>query len=310
MFNFDKSKSGTKLRLSCCCIVAVCASVLLQSPRAQAEQLYTINLLAGSLVQIDPHNGHTATVGPIGYEFHGADLTFMDGALYAVTAHGDGFYADAGYALLKINPATGQLLSSVELSLNGDKPYFVESLAAAGGKLFIGFSPHGTVSTDVGELNPVTGEITHDIDYSAIPGVNTFFGSFGVDLDGMSTDPLHPGSVLGLDTDNQTLISIARIDPTNVTASPVSQFFHNPGGVDDLAVGDEAAYMIGAGNLYVMDLGATGVMHTFGLNPAGSFAGLAVPEPSSVLLAALGVAVLPWFGRRCVRSASYRSGTG
>jgi len=179
----------------------------------------------------------------------------------------------------------------VALSIGGNRPRVVESLAAANGNLYIGFSPTDTVSKDVGQLNPATGVITHDVNYSAIPGVNNFYGSFGVDLDGMSGDANGTG-LLTLDTDNSTLISIVHIDPVNVTAAPVSQFFLNPGLVDDLAIGRFGTYMIGGGDLYTMDLAATHVIQTVALNPLGSFSGLAVSEPSGLALGALSVVAL------------------
>ena len=260
------------------------------------ETLYTINTAASTLVRIDSNNGNTSTVGNIGFEFHGADLAFLDGSIYAITAHADGFFADAGWSLLKIDPQTAQLLDEVEILLNGNRPFFMESIGAANGQLYVGFSPNGTVSTDVGRLNPITGAITSNFNYSAIPGVNNFFGSFGVDLDGMSSDPSNPSTLLTLDSD-ANLISVVRIDPVNVTASPVSQFT-NSAGVDDVAIGVNAGYMIGGGSLFRMNAGMTGVAQTLTLNPAGFYSGLTIPEPSTYVMAAMGIFALLFAWRR------------
>jgi hypothetical protein len=188
------------------------------------------------------------------------------------------------------------LLSKVEILLNGNRPFYMESIGSANGQLYVGFSPNDTVSTDVGRLNPLTGAITNNFNYKSIPGVNNFFGSFGVDLDGMSSDPANPSTLLSLDTD-QNLISVVRINPVNVTVAPVVQF-NNPSGIDDLAVGLNGAYLLGGGKLFRMNAGLTGVAQTLTLNPAGFYSGLAVPEPSTYALGVIGAVALLVVRRR------------
>ncbi len=255
---------------------------------AAAESLYTINTAASTLMRINSETAAVTTVGPIGFQFFGADLAYLGGSIYAITAHADGFFANAGYSLLKINPQTGALLHSTEILLNGNKPFFMESIGVANGKLYVGFSPGGTVSTDVGEINPVTGAITGNINYQAIPGVGNLYGSFGVDLDGMSDHPTQPGSVLTMDND-AGLISLVRIDPVNVTASSEGQFYYTGGGIDDVAVGLNGVYAIGDGRLHLFNAGLDGVIEYKNFDPLGQFVGLTVPEPSSVIMAALGL---------------------
>jgi hypothetical protein len=282
------------VRAGCTALVVLLVGGFLTGSRhAAGETLYTVNTLSDTLVAIDSTNGHTTPIGPIGFDMHATDLALVDHTLYAVTSNSDALFNNPGFTLVTINPLTGAMINNVALSIGGNQPHVVESLGVANGNLYIGFSPTGTVSTDVGQLNPNTGVITNDVNYSLIPGVNNFYGSFGVDLDGMTRDATGTG-LLTLDTDNSTLISIVRIDPVNVTAAPVSQFILNPGLVDDLVIGLFGTYMIGGGDLYTMDLAATHVVRTVGLSPAGSFSGLAIPEPSSIVHAAIGFIGLGW----------------
>lgn len=268
--------------------VALLAGLLLAASTAAAETLYTINTAAGTLMRFNSNTAQVTTVGPIGFQFFGADLAYFDGSIYAITAHADGFFANAGYSLLKINPQTGALLHSTEILVNGDKPFFMESIGVANGKLYVGFNPSATVSTHLGQINPVTGVITGTVDYFPIPGMNALFGSFGVDFDGMSDHPTQGGSVLTMDND-AGLISLVRVDPVNVTASSEGQFFYTGGALDDVAVGRSGVYAIGDGRLHFFNADLDGVVQYKNFDPVGQFAGLTVPEPSGIVLGALGL---------------------
>jgi hypothetical protein len=119
----------------------------------------------------------------------------------------------------------------------------------------------------------------------------------------MTGDPGNPSTLVALDTD-ANLISVVRINPVNVTVSPIAQFTVSSG-IDDLAIGLNAPYMIGGGTLFRTNGGITGVAQTLALDPAGFYSGLTVPEPSSVALASfglLGLVALGWrkAGRRAI----------
>jgi hypothetical protein len=280
-------------------------TLLFYTPTATAETLYTINTAAGTLMRIDTKTAAVTTVGPIGFQFFGADLAYLNGSIYAITAHADGFFADAGYSLLQINPLTGALQHSVDVSVNGDKPLIMESIGVANGKLYVGFNPEATVSTHLGEINPVTGVITGTVDYYPIPGMNNLFGSFGVDFDGMSDSPTQPGTVLTMDSD-AGLISLVSVDPVNVTASSEGQFYYTGGALDDIAVGRDGVYAIGDGRLHFFNAGLDGVVQYKNFTPVGQFAGLTVPEPASIALCACGVIAMATI---CARRAERREPT-
>jgi hypothetical protein len=281
-------------------LIAAMLFVLLANSRSlQAETLYTVNRDADTLVGIDANNGNTTTIGPIGYDMYNTDLTLVGQTIFAVTADGPDIFGDPGFTLVAINPMTGAMISSVALSVGGNQPRIVESIGHANGKLYVGYSPTDTVSTHLGIVNPSTGEITGGIDYSAVTGANAVFGSFGVDLDGLSSDSSE-STVLALDRDD-TAMYIARIDPVNVTVQGVKQFSLS-NAIDDLALTSRGLYVSGGGFINKIDVDAVNpVVATFAWNPTGTFTGLAAPEPSTFALAILGIVSLVIVGARSAR---------
>lgn len=296
---------------NCVLFLLAVAAFLGPLSTAEAGRLLTVNTLADTLVSIDTITGKTTPVGPIGFDMHGTDLTMLDNVLYAVTANNDNTFGDPGWTLVSINPQTGAMITNVPLTVSGNRPNVVESVGAVNGKLYVGFSPDGGVSNSTGLVNPVTGAITNRVNYAAIPGVNNFFGSFGVDLDGMSAE-YGTGNLLVLDADG-SFISIARIDPVNITAQSVRQF--NAGsGIEDIVQTAEGIFISGGGSLRRIDPSAPNpIVATIPWNPTGNFNGIAVPEPSTWALTATAAIVLAGacakrrkFNRTLARSRAQR----
>ncbi|MBX7166454.1 MAG: PEP-CTERM sorting domain-containing protein [Pirellulales bacterium] len=278
---------------------------------AQAGGLYSVNTLSDRLVTIDSTTGQVSVVGPIGYDMRAIHtrLATIGTRLFAFTANADGndiYNAPATYTLLELNPATGAKISQHDINLaSGSAPRLIEGFGATNGKLYIGLSSTSVVSTELGELDPATGQVSNVIDYGQIPGAGLYFGSFGVDLDGLEGE-YGTTNLFAYDGDG-TFRSFARIDPDNVTVSGIAQFNWNDG-ITDLASAEFGDFWMGNTSLYRLHANPQSI-DSIPLSVAGSFYGLAaVPEPSTFLLAASGAAMLGMSLRKRGRGPQARRG--
>lgn len=230
----------------------VLASVATIAPTASAQLLYSIDQTANTLNLIDPSNGTVSTVGPIGHQFFGADLTFSRNSIYAITANSAGVFGDPGWTLVEIDPQTGAKLRSVPALLsNGQRPRLIEGIATIDDRLVLAMNTSSTTSPQLADINPNTGVITNIVDHTQLPGCDSFVPEeFGPDFDGLGADP--NGAILAAAT-NQRHGALVRVSE-NARSCTIIGEFDDPAGVDDVASVGELTFGIGRRTLYQFDL--------------------------------------------------------
>lgn len=235
-------------------LLALAAAGLMARP-ASGQLLYAIDNVANTLARIDPSNGAVTTVGPVGHQFFTTDLTYYNNSIYAITANSTAVFDDPGWTLVEINRQTGAKIRSISTLLaNGQRPRLIEGIATIGDRLVLGMQADGTVSQQLGDIDPATGTITNIVGYAGQPGCNAFGqGGFSPDFDGLGTDPA--GRILASDSD-LGLNTLGRITESPRSCTILGQF-NNFSGFDDVASADGSTFGIGRGALYQFNLTGT-----------------------------------------------------
>lgn len=167
---------------------------------------------------------------------------------------------DVSTELLEIDPASGAVLSTVPIQLNGTDITLAEGLASSAGVLQVGFN--------AAFANPASNRLgTLDTDGS-IPE-NVFFCN-PCDFDGLGRDAA--GVLYSIDiTSSETVFSL--VDPLGVL-TPVATFPTETLSANDLLVRGSLLYAIGDDQLHRINL-TTGLVEE-SLTLDGTFRGLAV----------------------------------
>lgn len=139
-----------------------------------SAQLYGVNLVDRTLARVDPDTGVVTEVGPTGLPAAPSELEFVGARLFGVLRLGN-----PGSSLAEIDPATGQTLSIVPMTLSGE-PLLnaVEGLGYDGsiGALRVAFWRPGATNTSA----------SNTIGVLALDGTVTQPVSFGaMDFDGL-----------------------------------------------------------------------------------------------------------------------------
>lgn len=235
-------------------LLALVAAGLMARP-ASGQLLYAIDNVANTLARIEPSTGAVTTVGPVGHQFFTTDLTYYNNSIYAITANSTAVFDDPGWTLVEINRQTGAKVRSIPALLaNGQRPRLIEGIATIGDRLVLGMQADGTVSQQLGDIDPVTGTITNIVGYAGQPGCNAFGqGGFSPDFDGLGADP--EGRILASDSDSG-LNTLGRITESPRSCTILGQFT-NYSGFDDVATADGSTFGIGRGALYQFNLTGT-----------------------------------------------------
>ncbi len=131
-------------------MTALLCGCLLAAP-ARAVQLHTIDSLNNTLVMLDTQTGMVTSVNFIGLpNLINHDLALLGGWIWAIEQFGP------VHQLFRIDPATGPLVKSNQVLVDGLPTGPSTGLAARGGELIVAFTPdpEGIAATHLGTLDP------------------------------------------------------------------------------------------------------------------------------------------------------------
>jgi hypothetical protein len=191
----DKGE-GTMMRSKAALLLLMVAS--LAAGAAQGAVFFSVDNVSDRLVLVNTETGAVTPVAPLGMDAGDAELACAGGYLYALHSHLE------DVRLMQIDPADGQVLSVVNVTLNGAPLWYAEGLAAINDRLLIAFwNTQEYLSGAVGEL-ALSGEVTFLYDYITFDPM--------ADFDGWTALP--NGHLLAIDsrppsTDDIRLIDVA-----------------------------------------------------------------------------------------------------
>ncbi len=131
-------------------LTALLCGCLLAAP-ARAVQLHSIDSFNNTLVTLDTQTGIVTSANFIGLpNLTNHDLALLGGWIWAIEQF------TPVHQLFRIDPATGQLVETVPVLMNGLPIGPATGLAARGGELIVAFTPdpEGTAATHLGTLDP------------------------------------------------------------------------------------------------------------------------------------------------------------
>jgi len=170
-----------------CCLVLSCERKNTTDPKDNviewSEHFLSIDVNSNNLVLISANDdsAYASVIGPIGCHLADPDLTWLNDNLYVLNTKEAG-----GTELLMLNPETGVIIDSIEVTHDGAPVMRAEALCEVGGALRIGASLNGfdSSSESLGKLS-VNGVISEVVSYAPM------------DFDGM--DAFSVDTVLAID---------------------------------------------------------------------------------------------------------------
>lgn len=270
--------------------VILAGSAVLGVSSAQSMPFFSVDSASNDLVRIDSATGAVTVVGALGMNARNVDLArTADGRLWGLNSD-----FSNRVDLFEISTTTGAVLSSVQVTLNGNGIVSGEGLTHSGNQLKLSYSPTGnTFATELGDLGfggAITNSVTIGIDMDGLGAGNGATPFYAVDRDPAAGDTLVYG-----------------FDPTALPATLVATLDANTERDNDLVLHGSEIYLVDGFNnaLHMFDLGTPGNLNTIALNRGGDYSGLAfagpissVPAPGIVSIFALSAAVLGWRRRR------------
>jgi len=257
---------------------------------------YSINVQDGDdeLVKIDATTGQVFTIGSLGpsVSMDFPSLAVANARLFLVHS----VTAGDPVALLELNPSTGSILSSSQVTLAGNTIPLVEGFDSIGGQLVISYGltsggGTGTRSNRIGYLaldgtisNSVTLSASDDLDGLAVDSQGEFFGAdasspnVGSDILAVSLGPPSTTLLSTIGSTSTDIVDLAFTDTDLLFGLDLSKRIHR---IDPLT-----------GN------SLTAVPFDSSLTLRGLAFVPQIPEPSTFTLALMGLLMLSCYGRR------------
>lgn len=245
---------------------AVAGGLLLLLQPAVAVPLFSVNIVANTLVRIDSVTGVVSTVGALGHDALDIDLAqTADGRLWGLNSGGP------TVSIWEIDKLTGAVLSSAQ-ALAGSSPVVsAEGLGARGNQLKLSYDlTLGSNSATLGNIS-ASGAVT--------AGMGTL-----VDMDALADGHGNPFGLYAFDREpQQNTTTLYGIDPTTGASSAIHTYAAALGFHDLITFnnGEGIAIDTFTGNLHRLNLSTGTVFEVVGLStgPSGVYNGLALAEP-------------------------------
>ena len=201
--------------------------------------LYTVDTQSDKLLKVDSQSGQIEIVGAIGHDMGSVDLVFNNGLLYALNERQNTF------ELLTIDPATGQMLTSLPLRF-GSELKATKGITAVDDQFYVILAHKASYCGDacgaahvLARLNQDTGMLTELVNYRNLSG------GFRHDWDALTTD--RTGNIIAHRLANQGVIQTHQLEFQPPDLLSIGELHQSNLSVSDAAVAGTSHFVLSPG---------------------------------------------------------------